>query len=534
MMTRCGWMFAGAISVAVFGGCSGEKTAVSPPSPPATANEPASPPSETAPQLAGPPVKELLHEAKSALAAENLAEARRLVEALRGIESLPEDEQTQLSELESELAALLDRETDAERANSLQQVAGLIANGKLDQAATALDETAARKPTDEQRRQIAEFREQIERIRGAQRKLGAWMKLMGSKQRSELRAAQNALLEEPEAALPLLIDAVREPGDKQRTLNLLETLRQLRRPQAALPAIVGVLERTEQRESWPDAIETLSRIHDDGAGPLLLQLWTAAREPEQRAAALSALSRVSDPPAETTLALLPRLFENEDSADLPATLACIVQSARRHGQTDLVALHGFGANVTAEQSRQLAALPARLDSWRSSADENISRAATMLSIALGLIAPQPLSGVQVLNVSAEYPDSPGAAAVDGVWNSVDLKTMWYHPLGGDSQIVLDLGGERTVTGVVVWNFNQQGGGFRGWKTAEIFISPTPTALDPVTSGVIAMAPGVADPADYGTLISVPCITGRYVKLKAKDLWNPNAYTGLAEVQVLGF
>ena len=56
----------------------------------------------------------------------------------------------------------------------------------------------------------------------------------------------------------------------------------------------------------------------------------------------------------------------------------------------------------------------------------------------------------------------------------------------------------------------------------------------VTSGIVPMAPGVNEPADYGVLITVPCVTGRYLKLKAADIWNRNAYTGLSEIQVLGF
>jgi hypothetical protein len=358
------------------------------------------------------------------------------------------------------------------------------------------------------------------------------MKLLASKNRADFRAAQNALLEEPEAAIPLLLAALRETGDRQRTVNVLETLRQLRKPAVTLPAIVGVLQRPEQRDCWPETVDTLSRISEEGAGPMLLALFAASQDAEQRAAALTALSRVPDPPENTFLTLLPGL--TQDGPELNSLLLCAAQAARRHGQTDLTAMHGFGANVTEEQMRQLSSLPARLEVLRNVADAETARAARVLSLALGEVTPEPLPGVQVLNVSNEYPEGPGRAAVDGVWNSTDLKTMWYHPVPGESQIVLDLGEERTVTGVVIWNFNQSGGQFRGWKRAEVYVSPTPTALTPIADGIVPMAPGVNEPADYGTFIGVPCVTGRFVKLKAKELWNVNSYTGLAEVQVLGF
>jgi hypothetical protein len=408
----------------------------------------------------------------------------------------------------------------------------LVANGQLDEATEAVETVAARQPTDEQRDQLSKFRQEIERIRGAQRKLGAWMKLIGSESRSEFRAAQKKLLEEPEAAVPLLIDALKESDDKQRTTNLLETLRQLKRPRVTLPAMVSLLSRPEKQESWPDVIETLGRISDEGAGALLLKLLTEATDPAQRTAVLSALANVPDPPMETLLTLLQRLLL--DDAELPTALLCVASAVRLHHQTDLVALRGIDGSLSPEQAQQLAALPARLEALRASTEPETARAAKVLSVSLGLISPEPLSGVQVLNVSGEYPEGPGKAVLDGVWKSTDLATMWYHPVNLESQIVLDLGEEKTVTGVILWNFNQPGATYRGWKRAEVFVSPTPTALTPVTSGIVPMAPGVAEPADYSVLIPVPCATGRYVKLKASELWNPNAYTGLAEIQVLGF
>jgi len=475
---------------------------------------------------------EFLQQAAAALSDGQLVAARSALDELRGSDKLSEDEQAQLAELDAKLAGMIDAENAAAREAALARIPELMATGAFDEAVIAAETAAARHPNDEQREQLAKYREEIERIRGAQRKLGAWMKLVGSKDRAEFRAAQNQLLEEPEAAAPLLIAALREPGEKQRTVNILETLRQLRRPQVILPAIVSLLERPDQQESWPEVIATLGRISEEGAGPLLLKTLSGSTEPAQRTAVLTALSQVSDPPAETLLAMLPNLFQ--DNAELPTALMCIAASVRRHDQSDLTALRGMGAEITVEQAQQLAALPSRLEALRAAPEPETARAARLASVSLGLIVPEPLAGLEVVSVSGEYPDSPGKAVLDGVWNSNDLKTMWYHPVELDSQIVLDLGAEKTVTGVILWNFNQASGGYRGWKRAEIFVSPTPTALTPVTSGIVPMAPGVNEPADYGVLITVPCVTGRYLKLKAADIWNRNAYTGLSEIQVLGF
>ncbi len=518
------------------GGCSSN-------SPPANSTPTASPGKSTStpggetPSVPPDPVPipratEQLQQAEAALASGKAEAARQMLEEVRQLEDLSDEEQQQIAKLEAALAAMNDKETEAERDAQLQRVAGLISGGQLDDATLALDAVAARKPTDEQAAQIQSQRKQIDRIRGAQRKLGTFMKLLSSTKKSDVRAAQTELLAEPEAAVPLLLAAIREPGDKQRTINVLETLRQLRKPAATMPAIVGILERAEQREVWPEAVETLGRMGDDGAGPLLLKLLTTSQDAEQRAAALSALSRVPDPPAETVLTLLPRI--HAEGADLPSALLCAAQAMRRYDQTDLVGLRGFGSAVTGEQAQQLSTLAARLETLRAAPDAKTAAAARNLSVLLGHLTPEPLPNLQVLNVSGESVEGLSKAVLDGKWNTTDLTTMWYHPVPLESVIVLDLGEERTVTGVVIWNFNQAGGVTRGWKRAEVYVSPTPTTLTPVTEGFVPMAPGAVDPADYGTLIPVPCATGRYVKLKAKELWSVNAYTGLSEIQVLGY
>ncbi len=124
--------------------------------------------------------------------------------------------------------------------------------------------------------------------------------------------------------------------------------------------------------------------------------------------------------------------------------------------------------------------------------------------------------------------------MDGVWNSTDPATMWRHPAARRSTITLDLGETKTVAGVRLWNFNEPGGTHRGWKEVEVFVSDSPTALTPAASGIVPKAPGAADTPDYGTVIPTPFVRGRYVRLFAKSLWNPDNDTGLSEIQVLGF
>ena len=124
--------------------------------------------------------------------------------------------------------------------------------------------------------------------------------------------------------------------------------------------------------------------------------------------------------------------------------------------------------------------------------------------------------------------------LDGVWNAIELNTMWRHPVNQRRTIILDLGTQRTVTGVRIWNFNERNGTHRGWKEVDVFVSDTTSALTPVSGGIVPPAPGAAETPDYSTLVPVPFIRGRYVKLQAKSVWRADNYTGLAEVQVLGF
>ena len=112
--------------------------------------------------------------------------------------------------------------------------------------------------------------------------------------------------------------------------------------------------------------------------------------------------------------------------------------------------------------------------------------------------------------------------------------MWRHPIRQRPTIELDLGAEKTVTGVRIWNFNEPAGMHRGWKDVDVFVGNSPTDLVHVARGIVPMAPGAAESPDYSTVVPVQFARGRYVRLLAKNQWRADVHTGLAEIQVLGF
>ncbi|HND55538.1 MAG TPA: discoidin domain-containing protein, partial [Pirellulaceae bacterium] len=161
-------------------------------------------------------------------------------------------------------------------------------------------------------------------------------------------------------------------------------------------------------------------------------------------------------------------------------------------------------------------------------------AARTLAVLLGRVQAQPLTGLKIVRAEGETPESPAAAVLDGVWNSIEAKTMWRHPATVRGALLIDLGQSRTVTSVRVWNWNEPSGGQRGWKEFEIYVSDSPAELTPVATGIVPPAPGAANTPDYGTLVPIPPTVGRYVRLQAKSTWTADSHSGLAEVQLLGF
>ena len=516
-------------------------------------------PSDTSPVEAPPPPKkvvappveekpdpavvwsELLDKALAHLQADELDEAEQLIDELANVhedpDSLSEQQQSELDDLKKQLVKRRNALKAKQREENLTAARELMNLGKFTEASQKLSQVTAYSPTAEEREAVRVIAEEIERRRRAQRDMQVWIRLLGTERRKDIVAAQSNLRRNPAVALAMLLEASENTDNPVLAANSLETLRLLNQPQMTLPAMVAVLSRSEQQEVWPAAIQEIGRSGQPGAGKPLLELALSTGLAEQRAAALTALSQVVDPPNDTVLAVLP-LLEDDGPALAPA-LRAVHNALRVHGQSDLPARRGFDDVLTLEQEEQLAQSPewlARL--MEMPADDEVTaevvHAAKVLAYATRQLTPQPLSDVQIHYVQAEATDGPAAAVLDGVWNSVDLKTMWWHPVAERSSVTLDLGQSRTVVGVRIWNFNEASGAQRGWKEVDIIVSDSSSEMDPIANGDVPKAPGAAETPDYSTLVPVPFARGRYVRLQAKQLWTSDSHTGLSEVQVLGF
>lgn len=420
-----------------------------------------------------------------------------------------------------------------ERTQLLQAAKAAFDNGDWDESLKQIDAVAALAPGEAERELLNGLRSSIDKSMKAQLRLASWIKMLKSTSAGEVKTAQTQLLDEPEAALPLVRAAIK-PDDPVTTKNALEFLRKLRKPEIALPIMVSVLEDPAQAEIWETAAKEIVRQAHPGAGPRLLQLVLTSSLPEQRLAAANALAGVVDPPESTALSLLPILFH--DSSELPATISACTHSVLTHHQHDLLEWRALSESISDSQTQHLSQLSERLKTLQAlAADQQAtSDAARQLAMALRMIAPEKITGVQILDATLTDASVKPAALLDGVWNSIDPMTMWWTPVSQSGFVVLDLGAAKTVTGVRIWNLNESGAGYRGWKDVEIYVSDTQTALRPVSQGSLLPAPGVADPLDYSQVIPVNFAKGRYVKLVCKEYLAQSSHAGLTEIQILGY
>ncbi|MBT6153712.1 MAG: DUF4457 domain-containing protein [Planctomycetaceae bacterium] len=480
---------------------------------------------------------QLVMQFEAQLAADELEAAADSLAAIKEVsgDNVPPEaaQATQLEQFESELNSKQKIASHRVREQQLDSGRELMDLGKFDEAIQKIESALARSPTDEQRKLAGQFKREIEYRRKTQRTLGALRKLLGSEIRGEVQSAQLQLRKEPDTAMPLLIEWVQRGGEPRLVKNALETMRRIKRPALALPAMLAVLSRVEQQANWDDAVAAITGAASPGIGPELLTLAAGSEVPQQRTAALAALAEVPDPPSDTLLKVLPDIFR--DGPELVAALHAAYKGLVVHAQFDLPALRGIEATLNATQRQQLAELPARLTALIEQApNDEVAQAAKTLAIATRQMAGEPLRGVRVVSAGAESEAGKKEAVLDGVWNAIELETMWYHPIATPGTIILDLGEERTVVGVRVWNFNQPGGVHRGWKDVDVYVSNIKSELTPSSSGIIPPAPGVADPQDYSTVIPVGFVRGRYVKLKSQSVWRRDSHMGLSEIQVLGF
>ena len=409
--------------------------------------------------------------------------------------------------------------------------------GKLDDSQTSLGEVLSRGPTDEQRQEAADLSAEIERRRKARRQLKSWMTMLASQEPKEVQTAQSQLLQDPDTALGMVLEALRATSEAGPAKNFLETLRELNRPDVVAPALVELLDNEQQKSLWPEVATLLREMPQGGAGPALLKRAVEAQDAGRRATALSILAALSDPPAATVSALAPLTGRADSEAEMPLVLRAMARAVLVHGQRDWVARRGFDSPLAPPVEAELAKLPARLDAWLAAdakSSEELRASARTLAVLLGRVPAQPLTGLKIVRAEGETPESPAAAVLDGVWNSIEAKTMWRHPATVRGALLIDLGQSRTVTSVRVWNWNEPSGGQRGWKEFEIYVSDSPAELTPVATGIVPPAPGAANTPDYGTLVPIPPTVGRYVRLQAKSTWTTDSHSGLAEVQLLGF
>lgn len=471
------------------------------------------------------------------IAKQDFDAAQQKIESLeKSASKLNPDQARQLAELKELFEEQRQLHEDKLREQHLAAAKKAIQEGKLDEAATALETLLAAGPTTEQGDQARELQQKIETHRTIRRRLRVGMELLASKERGRAKQAQEILWEQQEVAFPLLLETL-QSDDGVLVANTLELLRKFNQPSRTLPAMIAILGREKQAAIWPAAIKELQKVQQPGGGPPLLELALAAPTPERAAPLLNALAGIADPPPETLVALLPQIYQ--DGPALAAALSAAYRSISINHQHDVLTRRGLDTEVTAEQDKQLNGLAERLQAIIAAGAKKpelaeAAWAAERLAIAMRLMPPQALSGVKVMRATAESPEGPAVAVLDKVWNSVELKTMWRHPSKRLTTVVLDLGAERTVTGIRIWNCNEASGTHRGWKDLEIYVSSDSSPTVPAAVGVVPPAPGLPDTPDYGAILQVPFARGRYVKLQLLSVWRDDGIAGISELEVLGY
>ena len=526
-------------------GCQGQQPPAAPakPAPAAstgaagTEKTAATKPSATQPATPEPDYAGLIKQGADLVAKHDFDAAQKKIEGLDAAASKLSPEQAkQLADLKEQFEEQRQVYEDKLREKHLADAKQAILDGKLDDAATVLETLLAAGPTTEQSDQARELQQKIESHRTIRRRLGQGMKLLASKERSSAKEAQEILWEHQEVAFPLLLEAL-QSDDTVFVTNTLELLRKFNQPNRTLPAMIGILGREKQAAIWPSAIKELQKVQQPGGGPPLLKLALAAPTPERAAPLLNALAGIVDPPPETLVALLPQIYT--DGPALAAALSAAYRAISINHQHDVLTRRGLDAEVTPEQDKQLNSLGERLQAIivagaKKPEQADAAWAAERLALAMRLMAPKPLSGVKVLRATAESPEGPAVAVLDKVWNSVDPKTMWLHPSKRLTTVVLDLGAERTVTGIRIWNCNEPSATHRGWKDLEIYVSSDSSPTVPVAVAVVPPAPGLADTPDYGAILQVPFAKGRFVKLQLLSVWRDDGIAGISELEVLGY
>jgi hypothetical protein len=415
---------------------------------------------------------------------------------------------------------------------TLKRVVADIDRGKLEAASDSLDEVLAAATSANQIAEAGRLKAIVNEQLAVLKRTSSAVEALASDDRDEVLKAQNQLFEDAENAVALL-NITSKSENPVLVRNSLEALGKLQRPTAVLPIMLAVLTRPAQQLSWNDAIEQIEILESDGAGEALLTLALSSQDPAQREAALRCLTKVPDPPANTFVVMLPLLQEN--GPNLAAELAAARHGVEIHQQHDLLSRRGLNLEIDSAALRQIGELRDRLKQIIAGTDRPAAIEAMRLGIATRQLPAKTLSGISVLAFSGEETNGRAAYVLDGIWNTVNPAQMWRHKINEPGSIVLDLGAERAVTGVRIWNFNETNGTHRGWKDVIVYVGNSPTELvTPAATGQVPQASGVANMPDYSTTIPVTFARGRYLRLEASSAWRKDSHMGLTEITVLGY
>ena len=147
---------------------------------------------------------------RTQLQGDELNEAKKLLDEVRTAASeLDETVTARLTTLEGQLRQQIDRRADEQRVALLAQSRQKLTEGDLEAATRAADNVLNAAPSDPQREEAGEIKKLVEEQRRARLGLRTAMGLLASTKRADVRAAQEQLFAEQEAAWPLVIEAAR-------------------------------------------------------------------------------------------------------------------------------------------------------------------------------------------------------------------------------------------------------------------------------------------------------------------------------------
>lgn len=496
----------------------------------------ASPPeSENATIPAEPPAKsdaflQDVEKIRKLLAEEKLDQAAQSLAALAASTELTSEQKETLAELEQALKIEDDRKNPMIK-ERIDRARTQMDSRQFDAALKLVAELKDQELSVMQQAELDELAEQLQQRHDQYQRLNQAAQQLVSQDETTRTTAKQQLWSHAKATAPVLLDALSE-NNPQLVAAAIDMLYRMRSPQLAA-RLVEVLSRPDQARCWPTVVEAFQKYPLPEAAEGLLQLATSSDSAPQRQAALKALAAVPQLPEETFLKLLPLLYAEDPS---PSAFLAAGQAAWQHKHHDFMTLRTFSPDLSAQQKERLRRLPEHIDKLTRSQNKPLAQAAGRLAAAALLKTPPALQGVQVMAVSGEQDKYPATGLLDGKWRDTEGPTQWVHQSSGPAWVVLDLGEERTVAGLKIWNFfGKEYETRRGFKDIEIMVTNDPAANETPIKAIVPRAPQEKDePGDFGWVIRLPFLRGRYVILRGLSTHDGRQQGGLSELQVLGF